>query len=661
MRPFSALFLTLCILVSCQRGQEQGKLQGEKHPYDHSTITFGKINEDTAKINSLLRTANSIIKSHPDSAIVMYRNIIALCKNSPFAETEASAYNNLYYAYLIKSDYPSANIIWEALKVSLTKVPSVHYNAERHRLLLGIKYNDRAADYFLAGNYDSASTWYIKAVEVLVPTDTVNYSTLATSYLGMGAIAARLSNFERGLAYFDSVEELALKYHNPSLQANAISSKATLMADEEKYDEAIPVALRGIAIARNIGENNSITPLAGTLAICYIRQENPQQALVYSKMALKNALDRHSVNELISANYVLGYNYVELKQYKIAKDYLLAGLELAEKNNELDNITNAYGQLASAYEGLGMYKEALRYKNKYSGIRDSLLGRESTGRITEIETKYRVAQKDKELAQKDKALLQNKLKIVSQQERQYFWIGSASVCILILLSLLFYKNYKTKLSQLKASLEGEERERRRLARELHDGIVSRLSIIKMNFSALPQQFRGLNDSSDFYDVVNQLEQSISELRTTSHNLLPDFLQRAGLAESVRIYCEKVRKVTTLDLEFQMIGCLPLITDEFQLNIYRIIQEFVNNIVKHADARHALIQFNVRQDFLTITIDDDGNKTPADITKPAGNGIGLQNMNDRIRMLHGTIETERDNGNSIYLEFNLKQFIITNKA
>lgn len=111
----------------------------------------------------------------------------------------------------------------------------------------------------------------------------------------------------------------------------------------------------------------------------------------------------------------------------------------------------------------------------------------------------------------------------------------------------------------------------------------------------------------------------------------------------------------------MIGRLPLMKDEFQLNIYRIIQEFVNNIVKHAGARHALIQFNVTQDFLSITIDDDGNKMPADIMKHTRNGIGLQNLNDRIRMLQGTLEMERENGNSVYLEFNLKQFIVTDKA
>jgi signal transduction histidine kinase len=275
------------------------------------------------------------------------------------------------------------------------------------------------------------------------------------------------------------------------------------------------------------------------------------------------------------------------------------------------------------------------------------VGHESAGRIAEVETRYQVAQKDNELARKDKALLKTQLEIASQQKRQYLWVGGTSLCILILLGLLRQKRYKTKLNRLKDTIAGEEKERRRMAQELHDGIVSRLSIIKMNFSALPQQYQYLNDTTHFQEVVEQLEQSITELRTTSHNLLPEILKKAGLCESIRIYCDKIGKVALLDIEFQTLGELPPLSDDFQLNIYRIIQELVNNIIKHSNASHALIQFQVRDEWLNITIDDNGTGMPE--AASATGGIGLQNLHDRIGLLHGTMETERGKGTSVYLE------------
>src|SRR5690606_11131529 len=233
-------------------------------------------------------------------------------------------------------------------------------------------------------------------------------------------------------------------------------------------------------------------------------------------------------------------------------------------------------------------------------------------------------QKDKELAQKDKALLENQLRISSQEKKLYIWIGVSLIGMLILLGFLYQKRQKAAMNRLKATIAGEEKERSRLARELHDGIVSRLSIIKMNFSALPQQFRDLHEATAFHEVVGQLEQSIAELRTTSHNLLPDMLLRAGLVASLETYFSQIKKISLLDIHFQLIGDLPGLSDEFQLNMYRIIQDLINNLLKHTDAKNALIQFHVHNDWLTVTIDNDGsplrNNNISDIQP--GSGIGL---------------------------------------
>jgi signal transduction histidine kinase len=660
MRIIGFLLLGFMCFSSCHNKQKNKAVSevqpGKKKLSDAKEVTRISTLTDTAEINKTLREGNTWVQKSPDSAITYYLHGLELCGRINYPEGKVIAYNNLSCCYEMKKDYKKANDYVVQLKRALYHIPGPYYNERRHKKLLGQKYSYRALSFYESGNYDSASAWYLKTVEALKPPDSTTYNTLAMSYVGLGAIAGRLSNRAGSLSYFNLAEDVATQYADTSLMVTVLSNKAVLILDDKDYNQARTVAKKALAMASKINSNRYYGQLANTIAISLIKEQKPEEALPYSKMVWEAAEQNHADLDKVTAHYVLGYNYVELKKYSIAKEYLLSGLKLALALKNIDNITNAYEQLAAAYEGLGQYGKALEYEKKYVAIRDSLLGHENAARIAEVETRYRVIQKDKELAQKDKVLLQSQLKIASQQKKQYLWIGAASACIFLLLGLLRHKRYKVKLARLKATVAGEERERSRLAKELHDGIVSRLSIIKMNFSALPQQYRSLSEAADFQDVVDQLEQSIIELRTTSHNLLPEILQRAGLAESLKIYCEKIRKIALLDIEFQLLGELPLLTNDFQLNIYRIIQELVNNIVKHSNATHALIQFQVREEQLNITIDDNGNGIQGDISQNMGKGIGMQNLHDRIRLLNGTIEIERQKGTSVYMEFNMKKFI-----
>jgi len=659
MRHTGFLCAGLLCLFSCNPRQEERPHAQEERSAPGVAREIGAISTltDTAEIGRLILRGNAIVREAPDSAAALYRQAVKLCGQIGYPEGRAMAYNNLSCCYLNKKDYPKANYYLLQLKAELSRIPGLFYNQRHsgHRKLLAQKYNYRAIACYEAGHYDSASVWYIHTINRIGHADTTTYHTLAAAYAGLGAISGRLFNRARALAYFDKAEALAGQYNDSGLLATTLSNKAVLFIEGKNYTAGRAAAQKAWDIMHRLHQAENTAHLAHTIALSLIRERQPEAALPYSKAALQTALQRQIAGEKITAYYGLGYNYVALGKYREAERYLQAGLQLALRKGERDNIANAYEQLAAAYEGLGQYAQALQYQKKYVAIRDSLLGKESAGRIAEVETRYQVAQKDRELAEKDKALLQTQLKIAGQRKQQYLWIGGTVICILVLLGLLYRKRYKAELHQLKATIAGEEKERTRLARELHDGIISRLSIIKMNFSALPQQYKDLHTAADFHDVVNQLEQSITELRTTSHNLLPEVLQQAGLAESLRSYCDRIRKIALLDIEFQVIGELPGLTDEFQLNIYRIIQELVNNIIKHSNAGHALVQFHVRSDQLTVTLDDDGSNMP-EFPRNGRSGIGMQNLYDRVRLLNGTIEIEHNKGTSVYLEFNMKKFL-----
>ncbi len=652
------LALLLC-MIACQTPTERkGKYikavrVNDRNGYDLSNLPDYK---DIAVIKTLLDKGNKWASILPDSAIPYYLKILSLTEFTDYAEMKLAAYNNLYYCYSKKKEENKAAYYKDLYNKTLRYVPSPYFDDKNkwHQHLM-IKINIAIAGaYFDSGNYDSASVIYAQVIQSSLPVDSIKYEELASAYQGLGSVSARLSDKKKALYYFNKAEVLARQHKDTLLYINILSNKASLFLDQKEYATSRNLALEGLRLGKeiNVADANVIN-LNNTIAISFLKEQQPELAFPYSRAVFQTAQQTSAKDQLINGHALVGYNLVSFGKYNEAEILLLKGLELAKSEGNVDNIANLYGQLAVAYEGMGAYRKALNYQKMYMGIRDSLLGTESVGRIAEIETRYRVARKDVELAQKDKSLLESKLKLSSQRKQQYLGIVIGLICIIFLLGLLLRKRYQAQIVQLKATLDGEEKERRRLSRELHDGIVSYLSVIQMNLSALPERYPVLKGAEDFCDILKQLEQGIDELRDTSHNLLPDMLQSVGLKESIEVYCEKVSKISNLAIDFQWIGESLNLSDEFQLNAYRIIQELIQNIIKHSGASQVFLQFNTFHEMLTITIEDNG-KGMVDSLDTQGRGIGLQNLKDRIQLLQGTMEVEKhQQGTTVYLEFEHK--------
>ncbi len=606
---------------------------------------------DTAMVHKSLNQGNAFLNDLPDSAIVFYLKSLSFSRQLHYTEGMVSACNNLIWAYRKKGDTVQLRRYRAFEKNLLPQLPSAWFNPgkDAHIIVMGKKYDHMASAAFASGHYDTAAAALIRIIHLKEQPDTATYTMVIKAYLGLGAIASRLNNEARAMVYFNQAEKLALRYKDTFYYTAVLTDKASFYLDRDYPDTARALALAALQCSRshNSLEEHGVQNTY-TVAASFLKQNHAGRALAYSKESLRYALATAAPEQLIQAYYVMGYNYVRLGQYKEAEVYLQKGLRQAEQSGINDNVANAYGQLAAAYEGLGAYKKALIYEVKYAVARDSLLRKENVNQVTAIETRYRVARKERELAQKDKMLLEHRLKIASQRKQQYIWVGGTVLAILAMLLLLRQKRLNAEIIRLKATVNGEEQERKRMAKELHDGVVNRLSILKMNFSALPGQYSQLAQAPDYQDMIIQLEQGIAELRDISHNLLPDILQRAGLEESLKVYCEKITKATPLQIDLQWLGVAPRLNDDFQLNIYRIVQELVGNVIKHARARNALVQFNFHDNSLDITIDDDG----VGLQQPEAlnQGIGFQNLRDRIRLLNGSINIERRKGTSVYLAF-----------
>lgn len=277
----------------------------------------------------------------------------------------------------------------------------------------------------------------------------------------------------------------------------------------------------------------------------------------------------------------------------------------------------------------------------------------------ELETKYKVNEKEQQLALAKKQQEVQKLELQQQKQRNWtIFIGSAVVVLLLssLAYILFQRKkqagilHQATLNNLKQQhqldlmdtlTEAQEQEKKRIATQLHDEVGAMLSITKLNIGTINQDvFVAGSEASKKLEVAQNLLGSISEtVRNISHTLMPIALEKYGFKAAILDLISAIKTANSLHVEYVMEGFdhTGQWPQSFTLSAYRIIQEILNNAIKHADAKHLFIQLIELENSLTIYIEDDG-KGIAKESSPA-NGAGMKLLQTNIAYLSGKLEIE----------------------
>lgn len=314
-------------------------------------------------------------------------------------------------------------------------------------------------------------------------------------------------------------------------------------------------------------------------------------------------------------------------------------------------LKKSYQLLEVINESMGDYENAYNALSEYVDIGDSIFTQQSLQQINDLNVKYETSEKERLIAEKDLALTRKSANM------RLLVISLVAIAAILCLALFLYqqrrKTYQQTIkalkreqdiSLLKALMTGEEKERNRLARELHDGLGGMLAAAQMQISNA-----GGENMNKAAELVNQ---AAMESRRIAHNLLPETLLRYGLDEALRSYCQSITDSKLLTIDYQSSGLDQRLEQSVELSIYRIVQELVNNIVKHAGATEALVQLQRNGDRLAITVEDDGRG----FAPSRKDGIGLSNINSRISYLNGTIDIQsgQQKGTSVFIEIQLEK-------
>lgn len=660
-------FLCLTLLPCCMNVLSMGIATAQEN--NLQSMVTGTPLPDTNAINKLIKRADALREQAIDSAMFLYDQAVRASLSREYNWGVAKAYFGLSRCYNNK-EHQQKSLSYA--RQTLAWCPD---DIRGHELIAST-YLALSETYYYQNRLDSCSWYRYAALREL------ENNKLLSPRMQLGVLCSILQFwlnvhedihndlYIREIVHrINNIERSAIANNDSSLLMKIYFHKGGYYNNIGQNDSARYYCERHLQLGHALKASPSMTiATLLNIGLTYMDDKLPERALQYYQKAIDEIPEerRSEYRYFIFARIFQGEAYSMQHNWKKAIAVTEPALEKANSLKIVHLVDHAHKTLADAYEGLGLYKKANEHRKEYSLLRDSLQISQKLEMMYDMEVKYRISDKDKQLAQKELAIERNESRIRSKN----FWIIaiSAGFVLILAISILIYRNNYHKqtlqaekirnlrqdlqIASLQAMVNGEEKERSRIARELHDGIGGTLAAIRLRVSAMVRKYKTVHTSDDYNELMQMLEEASADLRKTAHNLMPEILLQEGLARASTLFCERVRKGHSLQINTEIWGKVRRLPGDVELTAYRIIQELMHNILKHAGATQALVQIIFHDTQLCITVEDNGRGMPADGSPKEG--IGLRTIRERVKLLNGQIDTlsTPGQGTSVYIELDL---------
>jgi signal transduction histidine kinase len=488
------------------------------------------------------------------------------------------------------------------------------------KLLLRVCYNNLSSVFIELKDYQKVLDYASKAYAIAKEIN--NDYALASSMINLAVGETELNkNYLKAYRLFDSVIAIGKKTGEPVLELDGINGKGDALVKMEKLNDA----------------RNEYTLLM--------------------KEAAKAGQKPYEMFAAAGLAGIAGQNGL----FTEAENYIQTAIKLANETGALLEKKNYFRLAADITEKSGKLKSSIGFYQQYIQLTDSLLNTQRQSDVRLEEARFSASMREQ------KILLQQ-----TQISRRN-WQISLLVGFLIaaaLIILLWFNNINKKrqlqqrhiqqleqekqLLSTKALLRGQEDERNRMAKDLHDGLGGMLSGIKLTLGAMKgNMVLTAGNAQLFADALQKLDQTISEMRRVAHSMMPEALIQLGLGQALNDYCEGLQANSqTLTINYLQFGMEERLPNETEIVIYRIVQELLTNVIKHSKASEVLVQLMRQKNLLMLTVEDNG--VGFDVANEKYKGAGLGNIQSRVNYLNGSldIKAEPGRGSSFHIEIPL---------
>ncbi|RYZ59458.1 MAG: tetratricopeptide repeat protein [Chitinophagaceae bacterium] len=625
---------------------------------DTAYLAIQTATDDTAKVMRLIRYEKTIDDTDTVLLRKLNQDVIRLSEKIGFPLGTGLAYMNIAYGHAAGGNEDEAIAYYRKALQFLRKTGNTETIA---KCILSIGNCEEAKS-----NYAEATRLGIEAITLLE--NTPHKAMLARAYCSLGLTFYNIDNHSKALEYLVKALPVAKEVKDTSRLLMVLYGLSATMSSMEKIPEAKQYAAEAIKAATAYGKAAQLHIAHQSMADLLCRIEEGRKALPHALLSLQYAREAGSMHYIFPATVIVGEAYGKSGDRPLQVTYLKQALALAKESGIYSSVSLIYKGMSEAYEELGRHREALQSYKAYIVSRDSIQGEDTQKHIAELEVQYKTSQKEKTIAQKNLEVAQKEVQLQKSNQMTFYSIGSTLVALLVALLVGLHFRNKRKLHQrqlaglqkekelhlLQAIMQGEEKERSRIAKDLHDGVAGMLAATKMHVSSIASAFEGLEQAPGYRQAMELLNEASHEVRKTAHNLMPEVLNRYGLDEALRRYCSTISNENRLKVEYDFLGRPTRFVSSFELSVYRIVQELLTNVIKHSKASEAVVQVSQQDDCLFLTVEDNGVGIPFDNT--GENGMGLHSLRARVEAMDGKFDlsTNGQSGVSAYLEFDISE-------
>ncbi|WP_268036561.1 tetratricopeptide repeat-containing sensor histidine kinase [Algoriphagus sp. PAP.12] len=470
---------------------------------------------------------------------------------------------------------------------------------------------------------------------------------LGLLYLNMDDNRQAINLFKSAL---QTLEKLGISRQTAIINRNL----ALAYLAEEQLDSMLQILPKTLQLAKEQKSINSEIGAYSLFAEAYELQY-PDSSLYYADKAIELADQSNRPHEKAGALFSKANVLINQGNYQQAKPYYLESIDLYTNTQRYAVIRRLYRQLGKSAFQHKDYEIAARYLNLYATVSDSIADQESQKIVRDLNTKYETAKKEN---------LINEQELQIQKEKTNTLIALFTVLFLLLFFLFTFlfirKNHRIKLKQahqekeqaiLAAFIQGEERERNRISYELHDGVAAMISAAKMTLGTLTY-LSDEKQKEQISKIASILTDTHQDIRHIAHNLLPTTLEEEGLVQAIKQFVSEINESNLIHFSvLDQQSKAHLLSRQLQLMLFRIIQELVNNIIKHSQARNATILFSTQNKNLFVEITDDGIGYQA---KEKGDSQGLFSIQQRLHSIGGdfSIKKKNDKGTQVIVQLDI---------
>lgn len=472
---------------------------------------------------------------------------------------------------------------------------------------------------------------------------------IAGSYNTIAANFDQLSEYDKAFYYYQKGLKYANKTNNDVLKNWLNNNLGNIYCfDKKQYKKGINHYKKSLHYSTKIKDSVQIVFTKLNLTWAYFDNDQYNEGLPYLRYINKYHKKHGDASTIVALNMLNGMYYNYTNDIKKAQFFFQNAIKLGNDGNEKSDLSYSHHEFSKFLLKNGDYKNAYKNLEFFNTITEELNNEEKLNKANVAGINLQIDEYKREI-DKIESEFKTKENLLLQEQSRNKTIVIIFMAILILLFCLFYfysqnaqLKHKNKLKDLRskvqdnminASINGQELERKKIAAFLHDNISALLSSAGLHLQAYTSQNQ--SSSQEIIKTKSILEQAHDQVRDLSHELMPSLLARFGLFDALEDLCEKNSNSI---LHFQYSGTLNRTTrydEDFEMKIYFIIMELLNNIIKHSQAHQAKLSIQENDEFLNIIIIDNGKGFDSSRFHVL-EGFGLNQIKARISNLNGTI-------------------------